>query len=80
MTEGFVLLTADQMNALSRFNRQFNVKQLELVQGDESRVTIHAILKGGKIEIRKGFTLDAKGKLVGVIKDESGAANTENPS
>jgi hypothetical protein len=64
-----MILTAGQLNALCRVNRSYAVIQLEL-DGENGNLNVHAIFKGGKVEIRKGFTLDAEGNFVGIMQDE----------
>lgn len=78
-----MLVSEGQLNSLCRFNRNYAVKQLELDTTEEDGFTtlhVHAVLKAGATEIRKGFSLDQTGNLLGVMVNESGAANTENPA
>jgi hypothetical protein len=69
-----LIITAEQIAALCRFNRSFNVIYISLTESGEN-VTFRATLKAGKNEIEKVFTLDTKGQLV---KNENSQTDIEN--
>jgi outer membrane receptor for monomeric catechols len=59
-----VTLSAAQLTALCRFNREFNVRDVRFSQVDENEVVVTATLRGGKQLISRQFTLNREGKLV----------------
>lgn len=74
-----IRITKDQMTALSRFDRNYNLRHFDL-EVESEELIVHATLKAGKVDIYKGFKLSAGGNLIGVIKDEGGSSHTENPT
>ena len=63
-------LTAKQLVALSRFNREYNIKEVVLSNNDEDgTIEVRAVLHAGKELKEKGFLVDIEGGLAGIIKN-----------
>jgi hypothetical protein len=71
-----VKITAKQLTALSRFNREYNVKDIELDTDGDGKLEVHATVHAGKELRHKGFYVDTEGSLAGVIKSENSSSDT----
>lgn len=64
-----LLVTAKQLTAIARFNREYNVKEIEL-SSENGKLEVIATVHAGKELKKKGFYLNEEGGLAGVIKNE----------